>query len=133
MAALREIIEATHPDRIVVGMTERRMRMPVGELLDLRFAGHIIEEAASTYEKVCGRVCLKELRPSQLIYSGELGPRRASMFYQTVTNLIVAAVGVVVATPIVLLTALAVRLSSAGPVLYRQVRVGMNGSPVHAV
>jgi sugar transferase (PEP-CTERM system associated) len=129
VAALREIIEATHPDRIVVGMTERRMRMPVAELLDLRFAGHIIEEAAATYENVCGRVCLKELRPSQLIYSGELGPRRASMFYQSVINLIAATLGVIVATPIMLLTALAVRLSSAGPVLYRQVRVGMNGIP----
>jgi sugar transferase (PEP-CTERM system associated) len=129
IASLREIIQATNPDRIVVGMTERRERMPVGELLELRFAGHIIEEAASTYEKVCGRVCLKELRPSQLIYSGELGPRRASMFYQSVMNLIVAAVGIVLATPIMLLTALAVRLTSAGPVLYRQVRVGMDGIP----
>jgi sugar transferase (PEP-CTERM system associated) len=127
MASLRAIIQATNPDRIVVGMTERRMRMPVGELLDLRFAGHIIEEAASTYEKVCGRVCLKELRPSQLIYSGELGPRRASMFYQTVINLVVAAIGIVASMPIMLLTALAVRLTSAGPVLYRQVRVGMDG------
>ena len=114
MASLREIVQATNPDRIVVGMTERRMRMPVGELLELRLAGHIIEEAASTYEQVCGRVCLKELRPSQLIYSGELGPRRASMFYQTVINVILAAIGVVVATPIMLLTALAVRLTSAG-------------------
>ena len=129
MASLREIIQATKPDRIVVGMTERRERMPVSELLELRFAGHIIEEAASTYEKVCGRVCLKELRPSQLIYSGELGPRRTSMFYQTVANLILAAVGIVVATPLMLLTALAVRLTSAGPVLYRQVRVGMDGIP----
>jgi sugar transferase (PEP-CTERM system associated) len=129
MASLGEIIQATNPDRIVVGMTERRMRMPVAELLDLRFAGHIIEEAASTYEKVCGRVCLKELRPSQLIYSGELGPRRASMFYQTAINLVMAAVGVVAAIPIMLITALAVRLSSAGPVLYRQVRVGMDGIP----
>ena len=110
-------------------MTERRERMPVSELLELRFAGHIIEEAASTYEKVCGRVCLKELRPSQLIYSGELGPRRTSMFYQTVANLILAAVGIVVSLPIMLLTALAVRLTSAGPVLYRQVRVGMDGIP----
>ena len=129
MASLREIIQATNPDRIVVGMTERRERMPVSELLELRFSGHIIEEAASTYEKVCGRVCLKELRPSQLIYSGELGPRRASMFYQTVINLILAAVGIVLATPIMLLTALVVRLTSAGPVLYRRVRVGMDGIP----
>ena len=129
IASLREIIQATKPDRIVVGMTERRARMPVAELLELRFAGHIIEEAASTYEKTCGRVCLKELRPSQLIYSGELGPRRASIFYQTVMNLVVATIGVVAATPIMLLTALAVRLTSAGPVLYRQVRVGMGGRP----
>jgi sugar transferase (PEP-CTERM system associated) len=129
MASLHEIIQTTNPDRIVVGMTERRERMPVGELLELRFAGHIIEEAASTYEKVCGRVCLKELRPSQLIYSGELGPRRSSMFYQTVANLVLAAVGIVVASPIMLLAALAVRLTSAGPVLYRQVRVGMDGIP----
>ena len=129
VASLREIVQATRPDRIVVGMTERRTRMPVSELLDLRFAGHIIEEAASTYEKVCGRVCLKELRPSQLIYSGELGPRRASVFYQTAINVVLAAIGLVVATPIMLLTALAVRLTSAGPVLYRQVRVGLNGRP----
>jgi sugar transferase (PEP-CTERM system associated) len=129
MASLREIVQATKPDRIVVGMTERRTRMPVSDLLELRFAGHIIEEAASTYEKVCGRVCLKELRPSQLIYSGELGPRRSSMFYQTLSNLALAAVGIVVAAPIMLLTALAVRLTSKGPVLYRQVRVGLDGIP----
>ena len=129
IASLREIVQATNPDRIVVGMTERRARMPVSELLELRFAGHIIEEAASTYEKVCGRMCLKELRPSQLIYTGELGPRRISLFYQMATNLILAAIGVVVAAPMMLLTALAVRLTSAGPVLYRQVRVGMDGRP----
>jgi len=129
MASLREIVQATNPDRIVVGMTERRARMPVSELLELRFAGHIIEEAASTYEKVCGRMCLKELRPSQLIYTGELGPRRVSLFYQMATNLILAAIGVVVAAPMMLLTALAVRLTSAGPVLYRQVRVGLDGRP----
>jgi sugar transferase (PEP-CTERM system associated) len=129
IADLRGIVEATHPDRIVVGMSERRMRMPVGELLELRFAGHIIEEAASSYEKVCGRVCLKELRPSQFIYSGELGPRRANLLYQTLTNLALAAVGIVAATPVMLLTALAVRLTSTGPALYRQTRVGMNGKP----
>ena len=129
VASLREIVQTTKPDRIVVGMTERRTGMPVSELLELRFAGHIIEEAASTYEKVCGRVCLKELRPSQLIYSGELGPRRTSMFYHTAINVVMAAVGVVAATPIMLLTALAVRLTSKGPVLYRQLRVGLDGRP----
>jgi lipopolysaccharide/colanic/teichoic acid biosynthesis glycosyltransferase len=84
--------------------------------------------APTTYEKLCGRVSLKDLRPSLLIYSG-LSLRRHALFYQTVTNLIVAAVGIVIAFLLMALTALAVRFSSAGPVLYQQVRVGMDSQP----
>ncbi len=126
---LSEIVTACKPNRIVVGMFERRNRMPMDVLLELRFAGSIIEEAANVYERVCGRVCLTEIRPSQLIYSGELGPGGGTLMYQTVTNVIVAAVGLVLASPLMLLTALAVRFSSPGPVLYRQVRTGLNGAP----
>ena len=129
LESLREVVEAVNPSRIVVGMFERRNRVPVTVLLDLRFAGHVIEEAASCYERVCGRVSVKELRPSQLIYSGELGPRRRTLRYQVMLNTVIAGIGIVVALPLMLLTALAVRLSSPGPVLYRQTRVGVNGRP----
>jgi sugar transferase (PEP-CTERM system associated) len=126
---LKEIVQATKPSRVVVGMSERRNRMPVAELLELRFAGNIIEEAATVFERVCGRVCLKELRPSQLIYSGELGPRPNSVFVQTVLNWLAAAAGLILASPLMAATALAVRLSSPGPILYRQIRVGMDDVP----
>ena len=128
MDSLREIVRTTQPHRIVVGMFERRNRMPVGELLELRFAGNVIEEAANTYERVCGRVCLKEIRPSQLIFSGELGPRPQNLVYQRISNMAVAVIGIAFSLPIMLLTALAVRLSSPGGVLYRQSRVGLDGS-----
>lgn len=126
MATLRQIVEATQPNRIVVGMSERRNRLPVGELLHLRFAGHIIEEASTAYERVCGRICLNELRPSHLIYTGELGPRRRVVVYQHLTNLAAAIIGLLLAMPFMLLTAVAVRLSSRGPILYRQIRVGID-------
>jgi sugar transferase (PEP-CTERM system associated) len=128
MESLRDIVRTAQPHRIVVGMFERRNRMPVGELLELRFAGNIIEEAANTYERVCGRVCLKEIRPSQLIFSGELGPRPQNLLYQRFLNLLLAVVGIVLCLPIMLLTALAVRLSSPGAVLYRQTRVGLDNA-----
>ncbi len=129
MNMLREVVDRTHPNRIVVGMFERRNRLPVGDLLHLRFAGHIIEEASTAYESVCGRICLNELRPSHLIYTGELGPSRTALVYHQVTNLMAAAVGILVTSPFMLITALVVRLSSPGPILYRQVRVGLNGEP----
>jgi len=126
---LKEIVQATNPSRIVVGMSERRNRMPVADLLELRFSGHIIEEAGTAFERVCGRVCLKELRPAQLIYSGELGPRPQNLVVQTVMNRIVAALGLIIASPVMAVTALAVKFSSPGPILYRQVRVGMDDVP----
>ncbi len=127
--SLREVVSATRPARIVVGMIERRNRLPLADLLDLRFDGNIVEEAATAYERICGRVPVRELRPSQLIYSGDTVRLRHALMYQKATNLLVALAGLVVAAPIMLLTALAVRFSSPGPVLYRQVRVGMNGKP----
>jgi sugar transferase (PEP-CTERM system associated) len=126
---LKEIVAATNPTRIVVGMTDRRNRMPVADLLELRFSGRIIEEAAAAFERVCGRVCLKELRPAQLIYSGDLGPRPQSLVVQTALNRVAAAAGLIVASPLMALTALAVKFSSPGPVLYRQLRVGLDDVP----
>src|SRR6185503_7346005 len=119
---------ATHPARIVVGMRERRNRLPVRDLLDLRYKGYLIEEAPTTFERVCGRVCMKELRPSQLIYSGEFSRRRRVVFYQNASNTALASICLVISLPLMFLTALAVKLTSAGPILYRQRRVGMDGA-----
>jgi sugar transferase (PEP-CTERM system associated) len=129
LAALREIVEAIGPTRIVVGMYERRNRVPVTELLELRFARYLIEEAASVYERVCGRVSIKELRPSQLIYTGELGPRRRTLLIQNLLNKLLALCGLVLGFPLMALTAAAVWLSSRGPVLYHQMRIGMDDVP----
>jgi sugar transferase (PEP-CTERM system associated) len=126
---VRRVATEIQPSRIVVGMTERREKMPVPDLLELRFAGFAIEEAGSTFEAVCGRVSTKELRPSQLIFTGELGPRLGSLFIQDVLNFLVSLMGVVVTLPIMLLVALAVKLTSHGPALYKQIRVGKNGVP----
>jgi sugar transferase (PEP-CTERM system associated) len=128
--ALREIVAATHPTRIVVGMKERRNRMPVtNALLELRYGGNVIEEAPTAFERICGRVSTKELRPAQLIYSGEFSGRRQIILYQTLSNTVVAAIAILIGLPLMLITALAVKLSSAGPILYRQKRVGMDEVP----
>jgi sugar transferase (PEP-CTERM system associated) len=126
---VRKVATELRPSRIVVGMTERRDKMPVPDLLELRFAGFANEDVGSTYEAVCGRICTKDLRPSQLIFTGELGPRPGSLVIQDLLNFCISLVGAVVTLPIMFLVALAVRLTSRGPILYRQIRVGKNGVP----
>lgn len=126
---LKAIVTATKPDRIVVGMAERRQMLPVHDLLELRFSGIPIEEIASAYEAAFGRVCTRELRPSQLIFSAELGPKAHSVMLQSIYSFIIGVVMFVVTSPIMLLVALAVRLSSPGAVLFRQTRVGLRDEP----
>ena len=124
----REIVDRTRPDRVVVGLFERRQKMPLLELLDVNFSGVQVEDAAVTFEQVFHRVSTDQLRPSQLIFSRELGPRPGTVQMQSLYSTVLAMTGVVILAPLMLLVALLVRLTSPGPALYRQLRVGRNGS-----
>jgi exopolysaccharide biosynthesis polyprenyl glycosylphosphotransferase len=126
---LEAIISEKAVDRIVVGMTERRARLPMETLLNLRFSGVQIEEVARTYETVFGRVCVQDLRPSQLIFGTDLGPRPRSLRIQVLYSMLIAGIALLVVSPLLLLVAIAVKLTSRGPVLFRQTRTGMHGIP----
>jgi exopolysaccharide biosynthesis polyprenyl glycosylphosphotransferase len=124
---LADIIERTQPKRIIVSSTDETERLPVSELLDLRFNGQTVEDAANAYERVAGRVCLKGLRPSQMIFSGEFAPRTLELLYQTILYRALAFVGLVLTLPLMLLAAAAVKLTSRGSVFSRSNRVGLDG------
>ncbi|HEX5432304.1 MAG TPA: sugar transferase [Bryobacteraceae bacterium] len=124
---LTSVISAQRPDRIVVGMTERRGQLPVDELLQFRFSGIHIEEAAVAFETIFHRISTRDLRPSQLIFSAELGPRPQSQSLQNLYSWVFGAIGLAIALPFMLIIAVMVRLSSQGPVLFRQTRVGYRG------
>lgn len=124
---LAAVVSAQRPDRIVVGMTERRGRLPVEQLLQLRFSGIHIEEAASAFETIFHRISTRDLRPSQLIFSAELGPRPESLALQSIYSWVLGLIGLVITLPLMGLIAIAVRVSSQGPILFRQSRVGFNG------
>jgi exopolysaccharide biosynthesis polyprenyl glycosylphosphotransferase len=99
------------------------------DLLELRFSGVVIEEATSLYEEVFGRVCVDQIRPSHLILSSQLGPRRWTVRLQAVYGMLIAAAGFLVSLPLLLLAMVAVKLTSRGPVFYSQTRVGAHGEP----
>jgi sugar transferase (PEP-CTERM system associated) len=124
---LRLIEALLKPTRIVVGMEERRGRMPVQDLLEIRFSGTMIEDAADMYEAATRRVCTGKIQPSQLIFTSELGPRRSALAFHDLYSFVLGLVGLVVTLPLMLLVAIAVRLTSPGPVIYKQRRVGLNG------
>jgi len=127
MSDIREVCAKYKPTRIVVGMAERRNRLPVHELLEIRFSGVMIEDAADTYEMAMRRVCSRKIQPSQLIFSALLGPRPQALAIQGAYSFLIGIFGLILFSPLMLITALSVKLSSKGPIFYRQRRVGING------
>jgi sugar transferase (PEP-CTERM system associated) len=127
---LCEVVDRFHPDRIVVGLSERRARLPVTQLLEMRLSGIYIEDALSTYEATFGRISTRQLRPSQFIFSStELGPKPSRVMLQSVYSMAIAILAALIAAPVMALVAILIRLTSRGPALYRQQRVGQNDRP----
>jgi sugar transferase (PEP-CTERM system associated) len=111
---------------IVVAQEDRRKRLPVDLLLRSRMAGVRVVEATSLFEELSGRIPLRDLRPSWLIFSGGFHKPRVLKSTKRVSEAVIAGGLLLVSAPLAVLTALFVRLSSPGPVLYRQTRVGLN-------
>ncbi len=126
---LKEICARVNPARIVVGLTERRARLPYQDLLELRYSGIRIEQASQLYEAAFGRVTTRELRPSELIFTAGLGPDPASVQFQAIYSWLIGFVMTIVLSPLMVLTAILVKLTSPGPILYRQVRMGKDDKP----
>ena len=125
---LDEIVKRENIDRIVVAMGERRGQLPTDKLLQLSLAGQVtIEEGQSFYERITGRVSLNMLRPSWLIFSGRRRQKKIAGLSRSVVHWLVALVGALLSLPIVIVTAILIKLESRGPVFYKQERVGKNG------
>lgn len=130
---LKEVFERVKPTRIIVGMQERRGRLPIQDLLEIRFAGVVIEDAADAYELATRRVCTGKIQPSQLIFTSELGPRRQALALQNIYSFILGVIGMIIFLPLMVLVGLVVKLTSSGSMLYKQPRVGMNGKVFNVV
>ena len=125
---LDQIVKRENIDRIVVAMGERRGQLPTNKLLQLSLAGQVtIEEGASFYERITGRVSLNMLRPSWLIFTGRGRQAKLAELTRAAVHWMVALIGAILSLPIVLLTAVLIKLESRGPVFYKQERVGKNG------
>src|SRR5919107_1747665 len=126
-ADIERLIAKHHIDRIVVGLSDRRGKLPVEELLRAKMAGIRVEDATTTYERVTGKILIDDLRPSWLIFSDGFRVSRATRWTKRTIDLLLSFALAVVSFPLMVLTAIAIWLESGGPVLYCQERVGENG------
>jgi sugar transferase (PEP-CTERM system associated) len=116
-----------HIDRVVVALEDRRGTLPMRELLKLRFNGVVIEEAGALLERLTGKLYLDGLRPSNFIYSEGFRVKPSQQIARRIVSTLTAAIGLLLFLPFFPFVVLMVRMSSPGPIFFRQTRVGMGG------
>jgi len=127
IANLRDIVARERIHRVVVSLPDRRGRLPVKDLLQLRMRGVAVEDAHNLYECVAGRIALESVNPSWLIFSEGFRKFHWQLILKRCLDVLLASVGFLLSLPIMAVVAICIKLDSKGPVLFRQERVGQFG------
>ena len=129
LSNLSRIISDNNIREIVIALDERRKYIPIDKILDCKMRGIRVIDVNTFLERQLGKICLKTLHPSSLIFTegfiqGELKSFIKRMFDVSVS------LGILLLTlPIIALTAVAILMESGGrgSIIYSQKRVGANG------
>jgi len=124
---LEKIVEEVRPDRIIIGLGERRGRLPVRQLLESRVRGVAVEDGVTVYERLTGKLAIESLSPSALVFSDDFRKSGVDLVLGRLVSLVVAIGGMIALAPVCGLIAAAIKLDSRGPVLFVHDRVGLNG------
>ena len=127
MHEIEKVFDRSGVDRVVVASKRRDEHFPADALLAAKLRGRKVESGVAFYERVTGRIYLRELRSSYLIFSDGF---RSSMLSDAVRrglDLAISGLGLLMIAPVLGLCALAIKLDSRGPVFFDQERVGKGG------
>jgi sugar transferase (PEP-CTERM system associated) len=124
---LESILHHQPPDVVVVALSERRGTFPLKAILDCKLQGIRVEDWPTFYEKLTGKIHVQNLRPSWLIFADGFARSDLIMAVKRCLDFVLAVIGLCLALPFMLVLAVLIKLDSAGPIFFRQERVGEHG------
>ena len=123
--SLPAMAERLQIGELILAVRDRRGGgLPVKDLLECKLRGIRILELSSFFERENGHLQIDSMNASWMILAEGFHQGIVRDTVKRLFDLLVSAAMLAVCLPIMALTALAIKLESAGPVLYRQERVG---------
>ena len=111
-------------DQIVIALDDRRGTMPIETLLYYKLRGVSIVQGVNFYERLTGKILVESVNPSWIIFSDGFSTNKIMAFIKRCFDVFMSSLLIIFTAPIMLLSALVIRLESKGPILYFQERVG---------
>jgi sugar transferase (PEP-CTERM system associated) len=122
------IVGERRVDRVVVSLADARGKFSMEKLLQMKLQDGVrFDHLASVYEEFTGKIAVENLRPSYLIFSSGFRKTRTLAAAKRSLDIVVASLGLLLTWPLMLVVAALVRMTSPGPALYHQKRVGQRG------
>jgi sugar transferase (PEP-CTERM system associated) len=131
--ALPDVVRRQRVEVVVVALDDRRGKMPIRELMECKLTGLNIVNGVAFFEGLTGTILVEKVNPSWIIFSDGFKKNRRIMLVKRAVDVTLSAVGLLLAAPIGLVSALIIKLESPGPVLYRQERVGEGGASFEVI
>ncbi len=121
---LLETAKRENVKKIVISVSERRGVLPLKELLQARFSGIEIVDAASFHEEITGTLLVRNINPGWFIYSGGFCLNAFKRSMKRLSDIVLSLLGILLTLPLLPLIALAIKLDSPGRAIFFQVRLG---------
>ncbi len=129
MADLEGVADRAVLDSIVIGNRDDIRPWWTDQFLELRFEGVRVEEAGTAYERLFARRGVTEILPSKVIFHTTPDSGSVVIDPQALYSWVIALAAAVITLPFTLPIAALIKISSRGPVLVREPRVGMHEAP----
>jgi sugar transferase (PEP-CTERM system associated) len=127
---LDEIVKDDGITRIVVAEEDPRLRARLSSaLVDLRLRGLKVTDAVDFYEQSFGKIWVEALSSEWFVYTSGFHHSRASVAFKRFIDIVSALILLVLTAPLMVVIAIAIKLDSRGPAMFRQFRVGLFGKP----
>lgn len=123
---LCDMADELNISKIVIAMTEKRGALPTKELIKCRVNGIEILEGATFYEMLTGKIIVEKINPAWLIFSKGFYKSSIRRFLKRTMDLILSFVLIILLSPVILVTAVLIKIDSTGPAIFSQERVGKN-------
>jgi len=127
--SLLDIAHEKRAEEIVVAIRDRRGNLPVKQLLECKLQGIAITDISAFFEREQQKIRLESLNASWLIFGSGFRQHWFGNAVKRGFDILVSSLLLIVASPVMLATVIAIRLEGPGPILYWQTRVGRCNEP----
>lgn len=126
--SLFETAKALGANEIVVALTERRGgSMPMRDLLDCKLRGIKVSDAQTHFENACGQIKLDHVNAGSLIFGSGFDKSSVRTSIKRCFDVFFSLFLLMSSLPLMIITALLIKIESKGNIFYSQERVGENG------